>query len=157
IYDGIAHYLNRSHERRVAHLLGDRGQARRFLGWSIVRNSARRIRLQERVAQRAKYVVCNAARIVASRQQVVDTYERAGNILVRCRLENREPLLEWCATKRDEHSLCIEVTVARRECLVEERKRVARRTGGATSDDIECLGIGFDALVRENLGKKPHE
>ena len=91
------------------------------------------------------------------REQVVDAGERACDVFGRDRVEHRVPQFERRAAERGLHRAAVERTAADGERLVEHRQRVARRTGGLAGDEIEHLGIGFDAFAAEDVGEVADE
>ena len=98
-----------------------------LLGRAVVGNATRRVRLQERVAQRAEEVVGDAAHVVPRGDEIVHTDERARDVFGGRGLEHREPLLERRAAERRLHLLRVELPAADGERLVEQRERIARR------------------------------
>ena len=98
-----------------------------FLGRPVVGHAPDRVRLQERVAQRAQQIVGDAARVVAGDEHLVHAGERAGDVVVRRRFEDRDPLLERRAAERELHLLGVETAAADGQRLVEHRERVAHR------------------------------
>ena len=155
--DRVAEDLDRAHDRGVAHLLRERGEALALLGCTVVGHAPGGVRLQERVAQRAEEVVGDAPDVVARGDHVVHTDECARDVVGRGRFEDGEPQLERCAPERRLHLHGVDAATADGEGLVEEREGVARGTGSAAGDQVERLGVGLDALAPEDVGQVADE
>ena len=83
-------------------------------------------------------VLGEAARLVTGVEQLAESDERAGDVLVGDRAEDREAALERGAAEELSDLLDVERAVGDR--LVEQRQRVAHRAGTGAGDDREGLG-----------------
>ena len=145
--DGVSERLERADEQRVAELRPQRAQARLLVFGEVDPHLVPGRGEHERVAQRVEEIVGDAAGLVAGVEQRRQRGERGADILGRDGLEDRGPLLERAAAERAGDLLEVESARARRERLVEERERVARRAAALTGDPGDRVGVGVDTLA----------
>ncbi len=151
--DRFAQDLDRAHDRGVAHVLRQRGEALALFRRAVVRDAAGCVRLEKGVAQCAQQIVGNAAYVVARRDEVVYPDQRRRDVVARGRFQHCEAHLEGRAAQRRLHLLGADRAAADRKRLVEQRQRVAGRAAGAAGDEIEGLGIGLDAFLGQDVGE----
>ncbi len=119
--DRLAEDLDRADDGRVAHLLGERDEALAVLGRAVVGHAARRVGLEERVAQGAQEVVGDPADVVTGCHEVVDPDERATRRRRGAAASSTaEPQVERRAAEGRLHLLRVELTAADRQRLVEQ-------------------------------------
>ena len=109
------------------------------------------VRGEERVAEGAQHVVGDAADIVALGEHVVEPDQRPGDVLGGDRLDDRQTEVEGGAAQRRLHRVGVEAAAADGERLIEQRKRIASRTGGAAHDQVEHRLVARDALPAEDV------
>ena len=137
--------------QRVAHRLRERCELLGLFGGAVVRHASACVRGEERVAEGAQHVVGDAADIVALGEHVVEPDQRPGDVLGGDRLDDRQTEVERGAAQRRLHRVGVEAAAADGERLIEQRKRIAGRTGGPAHDEVEHRLVARDALPAEDV------
>jgi len=108
----------------------------------VSRNASRTVREE---------VFSEPARFVPGVELLAQRDERAGNVFVGHRPQDREPAVERAPAEQRANALDVDRAVG--DGLVQERQRVAHRPRAGAGDDGQGIGIGADPLLRTHVGE----